>query len=94
MATTTKKTGPTLPDLETAAEQVRETGDRLLEAGKKGTAVYLDSIEKTVAGLAAFERKLGEQAQIEAVGALLGAHADLTQDLTTVSVSAARELIA
>ena len=73
---------------------IRDTGDRLVAAGRTGTAVYLDGIEKTVAGFAAFERKLGEQAQIEAVSALVGAHADLTQDLTTVTVSAARELIA
>jgi hypothetical protein len=94
MATTAKKNGSTLNGLESAAQQVRGTGERLVEASRKGTSVYLDSVEKTVAGLAAFERALGEQASIDAVGKLLGAHADLAQDLTTVTVSATRELIA
>ncbi|MGH2874355.1 MAG: hypothetical protein ACRDL5_18090 [Solirubrobacteraceae bacterium] len=94
MATSTKQQGNLNPDLESATERVRETGERLVEAGRKLTAAYLDGLERYIHGLAQFERKLGEQSPLEPVAGVLNAHAKLAEDLTSASVSAARELIA
>ena len=47
-----------------------------------------------MADFAAFERKLGEQTKVDAVASLLRTHAQLAEDVTKASVSAARELIA
>jgi hypothetical protein len=95
MATaSTKQQNTIIPDLEAAGERVRETSDRILEAGRKVSAAYLDGLEQYVNGLVQFERKLGEQSQLEPVASVLTAHAKLTQDITSASVSAARELIA
>jgi hypothetical protein len=93
MAETTTKPNGFVPDLDAAAERVRETNDRIGEAGRKLTIAYLDGVEQYAAGVARAERKLGEQSQFEAVANLLGAHADLTEDLVKASVSATRELI-
>jgi len=90
---TAAKSRPTQPDLDQLTAKAQETNERLADAGRKVSVVYLDGLEKTVAGLAAFERKVAEQSQVEAISTLLDAHADLTQDLTTISVSAARELL-
>ena len=90
-ATSTKQ--QTYPDLDAATERVREANERFIEAGRKVTGAYLDGLERYVGGLTQFERKLGAQSQVEAVTGLFNAHAKLTDDVTTATVSAARELI-
>jgi hypothetical protein len=88
------KTNTAVPDFEAATERAREANERLLEAGRKVSTAYLDGVEKYAAGLARFERKVAEQSKVDGIASLLGAHADLTEEVTKVSVSTARELIA
>lgn len=90
MATTSTKSRT---DLEAATERAREANDRLVDVGRKVSSAYLDGVETYVAGLAQFERKIGEQSQVESVASLLGTHAQLTEDMVKASVSATRELI-
>ncbi|MFZ0092146.1 MAG: hypothetical protein WAL63_21785 [Solirubrobacteraceae bacterium] len=95
MATSSSKQQTTIyPDFEAATERARESNERLFEAGRKVTLAYLDGVERYVHGLAQFERKLGEQSRLEPFNGVLGAHAKMTEDLTTATVSATRELIA
>lgn len=94
MATSTTKTNTTVADFEAATERAREANERLSAAGRKVSAAYLDGIENYVAGIAQLERKVAKQSQVDAVSSMLGVHADLTEEITKVSVSAARELIA
>ncbi len=89
----TKNTTTFVPDLEAAGDRFRAANDRFLEAGVKVTNAYLDGVERYVAGVAQFERKLGEQSQVEVVSSLISAHAKMTEDLTKAGVAAARELI-
>ncbi len=93
-ASSTKKSSTFYPDIEAASERVREANERVFEAGRKATTAYLDTVERYVHGLAAFERKLGTQSNLEPVAGVFTAHAKMTEDLTSASVSAARELIA
>jgi hypothetical protein len=93
MATNTKQDN-VYPDFETAAEQTREAGDKLIEASRKVTNAYLDGVEKYVHGVAQFQRKLGEQSKLEPFSGVLSAQAKLAEDLTSASVTAARDLIA
>jgi hypothetical protein len=92
MATSTK-TNKRVPDFEAATESARGANEQLAEVGRKVTTAYLDGVEKYVAGVAQFERKFGTQTQVDSVASLLRTHADLTEEITKVSVSAARELI-
>jgi hypothetical protein len=92
MATSTK-TNTTFPDFGAATERAREANDRLAEVGRKVTTTYLDGVERYVSTVAQLERKVGEQSKVDAVASLLSTHADLTEEMTKVSVSAARELI-
>jgi hypothetical protein len=92
MATSTK-TNTAFPDFEAATERAREANDRLAEVGRKVTTTYLDGVERYVSTVAQVERKVGEQSKVDAVASLLSTHADLTEEMTKVSVSAARELI-
>jgi mono/diheme cytochrome c family protein len=90
---TSTETNTRVPDFEAAAERARGGNEQLAEVGRKVTTAYLDGVEKYVAGVAQFERKFGTQTQVDSVASLLRAHADLTEEITKVSVSAARELI-
>ena len=94
MATQSKQDNTIYPDFETATEQAREAGDKLIEAGRKVTNAYLDGLEKYVHGVAQFQRRLGEQSKLEPFAGVLTAQAKLAEDLTSASVNAARELIA
>jgi hypothetical protein len=93
MATSSTKTTTAVPDFEASTERAREANERLLETGRKVSTAYLDGVENYISGLAQFERKVAEQSQVDAVASLLGAHADVTEEITKASVSAARELI-
>jgi hypothetical protein len=93
-ASQTKQDHSLYPDFESVAEQARETGDKFLDASRKITNAYLDSVEKYVHGVAQFQRKLGEQSKLEPVAGMLAAQAKLGEDLTSASVTAMRDLIA
>jgi hypothetical protein len=93
MATSSTKTDTAVPDFEAASERAREASDRLVAFGRKVTTAYLDGVERYVTGVAQFERKVGEQSQVEAVASLFDTHAKLTEDVVKANVSAARELI-
>jgi hypothetical protein len=95
MATTssTQNHNGLYPDLEAATERVREVNERFVDASRKVTSAYLDGLERYVGGLTQFERKLAAQSQVEAVSGLFTAHAKATEDVTSATVSAARELI-
>jgi hypothetical protein len=93
MATSSTKSRTFVPDVEAATERAREANDRLVDVGRKVSSAYLDGVETYVAGLARFERTIGEQSQVESVASLLGTHAQVTEDVAKASVSAARELI-
>ena len=93
MGATSTKTNTVVPDFEAATERAREVNERLLDAGRKASSAYLDGVEKYVTDVTQFERKIAKQSHVDAVASMLGAHADLTEEITKVSVSAARELI-
>ena len=86
-ANSTKTKTTTTPDFEAANE-------RILDAGRKVSTAYLDGVENYLSGIVDFERKVAKQSQVDALASLLGAQADLTEKISKVSVSAARELIA
>lgn len=87
------KTANAIPDFETASQRATEVNERVVDAGRKITGAYLDGIEKYVAGLAQFERKIAEQSQVEAISTLLETHAKVTEEIVKASVSAAREFV-
>jgi hypothetical protein len=93
-ATSTKQQNNLYPDLEAAGERAREANERFVEAGRKVSSAYLDGVERYVNGLTQFERKVGAQSQVEGVTGLVNAHAKMTEDVTSTTISAAREFVA
>ena len=91
MATATKTTSP---DPKDATEQLAAFSDRLVASTAKVGAVYVDTFEKAVGGVAAFEREVARVTPNEVAAAVVSAHADLTTELTRVYANATRELLA
>jgi hypothetical protein len=89
IATTTK----TPQDLNSAAEQIIQLNERLVEAGKRTGNLYLDSYDKLVEGVISFQQKLAEQSQNDAVKSVVGTQVDVTRQIASAYTSAARELI-
>jgi hypothetical protein len=83
----------TTPDLDAAADRVREASDRLADAGRKVTSACLDGVERYVVGLTEAERRLARQSQFEVVSEVLQAHANVTEEIVKAGVGATRELI-
>lgn len=90
MATSTKNftTG-----FDAATEQFTELNDRLLDAGRRIGNLYVDSYERTVHGVTAFQKKLGETSPIEAVHTLVDAQVDLTREVAEAQTAAARQIL-
>jgi hypothetical protein len=66
---------------------------RLADAGRRASILGLDTYEKTVETVAAWERRVAQQAPNETVSTLLSAHADLSRDLAKAYTAAARDLV-
>jgi len=90
MATATKNTHT----VNEAAEQVAQLNERMVEAGKRAGSLYLDSVDKLVDSVAAFQTKLAEQSRNESIQTLIATQADVTRQIASAYTSAARELIA
>jgi hypothetical protein len=91
MATQTKAANNSV---DTAVERAQELNDRVIDATRKASNLYLDTTEKTVNGLADLEVKLADATQVEWISAVASAQADLARDVTKVYVSSARDLLA
>jgi hypothetical protein len=94
MTATTKTKTDDAPDFHAATARFQEAGERVYEASRTVTSAYLDGVERYIAGLTQFQRKLGEQTPLEPIAPLLNAHAKLTDEVTKANLTAARELIA
>jgi len=93
MTATSPKNSSFTPDLEAATERARQAAERLAAVGSEVAAAYVDGVERYVADFAKLERKLAQHSKADAVGSLISAHAQLTEDVAAASVSATRELI-
>lgn len=89
MATATK----THTNLNDAVDQVAQSGERFVEAGKRAGNLYLDSYDKFVEGVTSFQQKLAEQSQNDAVKSVVGTQVDMTRQLASAYTSTGRELI-
>jgi hypothetical protein len=89
MATATR----TPKNFNDATDQVVQANERLVEAGKRSSKLYLDSYDRLVEGVTSFQQKLAEQSQNDAVKSVVATQVDVTRQLASAYTSAARDLI-
>jgi hypothetical protein len=91
MATTETKTGA--PTFDAAFEQVRDSGEQILAAGRKAGNLYLDSYERAVDRTTDLQLKLAGLTQQEWLRSLIEAQVDITRELTSSYTTTARTLL-
>ena len=76
-----------------AADRIRDLNERIIESSKKAGNTYLDIYEKTLKSIADYQKKVGEQSDVEWVTTIANAQAGFTRDLAGAYTSAARSLL-
>ena len=88
MATSTKQ-----PDVEVAAERIRELNERIIDSAKRAGGVYLDTYEKALKSIADYQETVGGASGIEWVAAVANSQANFTRSMADAYTSAAREVL-
>jgi hypothetical protein len=93
-----KKTGsgvPTIPSVEETADRIRAINEKIIEAGKAAGSTWLDTYEKSLKNMLAFEIQAAGANQSEWINAtaLAKAHTDFVTNITSVYTEAARDLL-
>lgn len=81
------------PNLEEAAERIRDLNEKMITAGKQSGNVTLDAYEKTLKGLLDFQEKSASATQLDWVQAIAKAHATYITDVSKAFTSAARDAL-
>jgi hypothetical protein len=76
-----------------AADSLRDVNDQLLDFSRKTSASILDAYETTLNSVADYQDKLADSAQVEWLGTIGHAQAELTRGVAKVYASTARGLI-
>jgi hypothetical protein len=91
MSTTEAKT--TALPIDAAFEQVKDLNDEFLTAARKAGNLYVDYYEKAVDRAVDLELKLAGATQQEWLKNMIEAQAEITRELKTSYVAAARDLL-
>lgn len=81
------------PNLEEAAERIRDLNEKMITASKQSGNVTLDAYEKTLKGLLEFQEKSASATQLDWVQAIAKAHATYITDVSKAFTSAARDAL-
>jgi hypothetical protein len=81
------------PDVEAAAERIRNLNERIIDSARKAGGVYLDTYEKSLKSIADFQETVGGASGIEWVTAVANSQANFTRSMAEAYTSAAREVI-
>ncbi|USQ77748.1 hypothetical protein [Ornithinimicrobium cryptoxanthini] len=96
MATTNSGKSPEsgfTPNLEEAADRIRDLNEKMITASKQSGNVTLDAYEKTLKGLLDFQEKSASATQLDWVQAIAKAHATYITDVSKAFTSAARDAL-
>lgn len=88
MATKTRQ-----PDVEAAAQRIRDLNERIIDSAKKAGGVYLDTYEKSLKSIADFQETVGGSSGVEWVAAVANSQANFTRSMADAYTSAAREVM-
>lgn len=81
------------PNVEEAAERIRELNEKLITAAKQSGNISLDAYEKTLAGLVDFEEKVADASQLDWISALAKAHTNFVNEVSSAFTTAARDAL-
>ena len=88
MATKTRQ-----PDVEAAAERIRDLNERIIDSARKAGSVYVDTYEKSLKSIADFQETVGGASGIEWISTVASSQANFTRSLAEAYTASAREVL-
>lgn len=79
-----------MPDLDQAAQRVRDLSERLIESSKKNGLSWLEAYEKVIESMLKLEQQAAEGTHVEWVNTLASTHADFVREMSQVYLGALR----
>jgi hypothetical protein len=82
---------PTAPDLDAAAQRVRELSEKLIETSKKNGLVWLETYERVLNNMLALEEEAARGSQVDWISTLATTHADFVREVSQTYLSTLKQ---
>jgi len=79
------------PDLEAAAQRVRQLSEKLIETSKKNGLVWLETYEKVLNSMLALEEQAARGTQVDWISTLATTHADFVREVSQAYLNTIRQ---
>jgi hypothetical protein len=90
MAASSNDTSNLAPDLEAAAERVKQTSDRVLALSKENGLAWLEAYEKMLNGVLKLEQETAKDLGPDWIDTLVSTQADVVRELSGAFLTAAK----
>lgn len=79
------------PDIEAAAQRIKETSDRVLELSKQNGLIWLEAYEKMLNGVLKLEEETAKDLKPDWVNTLVSTQADVVREMSEAFFGAVRD---
>jgi hypothetical protein len=79
------------PDIEAAAQRVKETSDRVLELSKENGLVWLEAYEKMLNGVLKLEQETAKDLGADWINTLVSTQADVVREMSQAFLGAVKD---
>jgi hypothetical protein len=79
------------PDIEAAAQRIKQTSDRVLELSKENGLVWLEAYEKMLNGVLKLEEETAKDLGADWVNTLVSTQADVVREMSEAFLTAAKD---
>jgi len=79
------------PDLEAAAQRVRQLSEKLIETSKKNGLVWLETYERVLKSMLALEEQAARGTQVDWISTLATTHADFVREVSQAYLNTIRQ---
>jgi hypothetical protein len=84
-------TAPGTPDLEAAAQRVKQLSDQLIELSKKNGLAWLETYERVLNSMLSLEEQAARGTQVDWIKTLATTHADFVREVSQTYLNAMRQ---
>jgi len=79
------------PDIEAAAQRVKQTSDRVLELSKANGLIWLEAYEKMLNGVLKLEQETAKELDSDWVSTLVSTQADVVREMSEAFLGAIKD---
>jgi hypothetical protein len=79
------------PDIEAAAQRIKQTSDRVLELSKENGLTWLEAYEKLLNGVLKLEEETAKDLGADWINTLVSTQADMVREMSGAFLTAAKD---